>query len=120
MPTREAYRSLLAMIIGLVMAALVFRTEWLLYSTAVIGLPAVLSPGLARRLAGGLAWLHEQAARLLNLLLLTAVYLGILLPVSLGYRLFSRRRSPFGPPPAGSYYVPEEHRYTAQDLLRPW
>lgn len=114
MPTREAYRSLLALIIGLVMAALVFRTEWLLYSTAVIGLPAVASPWLARRLASGLGWLHEQAASLVNLLGLVVVYLGVLLPLSLIYRYLARRRS------ADTHYVIRNHTYSAADLRRFW
>ncbi|RMG60526.1 MAG: hypothetical protein D6722_20815 [Bacteroidetes bacterium] len=120
MSAKESYRSLLSMVIGLILAALVFRAEWLLYGAAAIGLPAVLSPWLARRLAGGLAWLHEQAGKGLNLLLLSLVYLVVLLPLSLGYRLFSRRRSPFGSREADSYYVLREHRYTAADLRRPW
>ena len=109
----------LVIVVGLLIIALIFKWQVLIYIVAILGLIFLLIPFLGHwivvgwfKLAEGLGWVNSR-------ILLTLIFFLLLLPIALFYRLFSkdplRLKNKYD-----SMFIDRNHKFESKDLLNPW
>lgn len=117
--TRSPYESGLAVVLLLLLLYWFFPEPYL--PAAAIGLSflILLFPALARLLDHAWTLLTRAIGYVMSRLLLGAVFLLLLTPIALLYRLFNRDKLGLRPREEGMF-VTREHTYEARDLREMW
>ncbi|MGD2084789.1 MAG: hypothetical protein PVH61_01275 [Candidatus Aminicenantes bacterium] len=111
----------LAISTGLLVLWFIFRIKTLIIAAVVIGcIGLFFNP-----LAGFINWLWYRMADVLGFIvsriLLSIVFLGVLFPFSLIYRLFNKDTLQLQKRERGNtYWIEREHQYTGKDLQNIW
>lgn len=119
MEKNKQWETILVIVLGLVAVYWFKRHNALLVAALVIGVSALLAPGVA----GGIHWcwmkLSEGLGAVSGRVLLTVVYILVLIPLS----FFARRLGKLNlrlKPGGKSYFKERDHIYSKEDFLHPW
>jgi hypothetical protein len=117
---QDRYKTILVIVTGLLVIALIFKIEWLIITSMAIGVVSIFIPAAARaiewfwfKLALGLGWINSR-------ILLTAIYFVFLLPIAWLSRLFTKDPLALKNRRANSLFVTRNHLYTKKDLENIW
>ncbi len=121
MPDRsKAYESVLALVFGLLLLALLHGHAAWLPIAAGLTLATLLSPWLARLVAWGWMSLSQAIGHVVSRVLLGIVFFLVLTPIALLQRAAGRDSLRIKRPDPGSGFHRRDHAFTAKDLERPW
>lgn len=121
MPERsKAYESVLALVFGLLLLALLNKHPAWLPLAAGLTLATLLSPWLARAVAWGWLSLSQGIGFVASRVLLGIVFFVVLTPIALLRRAMGRDSLHLKRPAGASGFVDRAHAFTAKDLERPW
>jgi hypothetical protein len=105
---------------GLLAIALIFKIEWLVFTSLGIGVSSVFIPAAAwaiewawLKLALGLGWINSR-------ILLSIIYFVFLLPIAWISRLFTKDPLGLRNRKTSSLFVTRNHAYTKNDLENIW
>ncbi len=116
----DRYKTILVIVTGLVVLALIFKRHWLIQSAMIIGLVSTFIPAAAKgiewswlKLAQGLGWINTR-------ILLSLVYFVFLLPIAWLSRLFTKDPLVLRNRKTASLFINRDHQYTKKDLENIW
>lgn len=115
--TRE---TLLVLTGALVVFYLIFPIVWLLYIAVLLAALGAFFPKHAVWIALGWMKLSGAIGFVVSRILLTLIFFGILWPVAMLYRLFSKDPLQLKKTSENSYYCERNHAYTPADFEKPW
>ncbi|OIO03831.1 MAG: hypothetical protein COX65_08630 [Elusimicrobia bacterium CG_4_10_14_0_2_um_filter_56_8] len=121
-PARKKDLETLALLaaFSLVLYSVFRRPAFALLALALLVL-AMFFRGAAARFAAGWLRFSAIAGRINTALILGALYLVLLTPLALLYRLFNSSHANAGPDPAApTYFKEREHFFVPSDLEKPW
>lgn len=87
MKKEKVLETIIGIVAGFIVIYFLTKWEWTLYLVGVVSVLSVLSGKLAKSLAEGWMWLAEKIGWVSNRILLSVVYLLVLTPIALIYRL---------------------------------
>lgn len=116
----ETRKAQLTIVTGMVILSLLFNQRVFLYVAGVLGVIFLSSPSVGTvlvtwwlKLGHALGWMNTR-------ILLTLIYVFILLPFSLLFKLLSRNPLQLKPEKSDTFYQDRKHTYTAKDLRDMW
>ena len=110
--TKEQYKTLFILCIGFCLVAWRFHSLYLgIVALLVLGL-GLASPILLRSITSTWLWLGEKVGAVMSRVILAIIFIFILTPIALLYRLFSRKQYPN----PSSYFVDRNHQYMSTDM----
>src|SRR5690348_14840433 len=92
MKQKSVYIEILSLVNGLIILFLLSHRIWLLYIAVGTGLLSVIIPAFANLLGTGLKKLVQWLGSLTNIIILTIVFIFVLTPIALLYRLFRKKK----------------------------
>jgi hypothetical protein len=117
---QDRYKTILVIVTGLLVIALIVKIHWLLMMAMAISVVSVFIPAAAKsiewfwlKLAQGLGWINSR-------ILLSLVYFLFLLPVAWVSRLFTKDPLALKNRKTTSLFVTRNHLYTKKDLENIW
>ena len=111
-PHTEQYKILLILCAGFCLIAWRFHTLYLaVFALVLLGL-GLASPFMLRSITSAWLWFGEKMGAVMSRVILAIIFIFILTPIAILYRLFSKKQSP-NPP---SYFVDKNHQYTPADM----
>jgi hypothetical protein len=117
---QDRFKTLLVIVTGLLVLALIFKISWLIYLSAAVGASCILSETAARgiewawlKLATFLGWLNSR-------IILSLIYFAFLLPLAWISRLFTKDPLTLHRKKTASLFVTRNHQYTGKDLENIW
>lgn len=126
MSKEKVYEALLVIATGLLVIYLigVFRYEVsrpaLIYIACGIGLSGVIFKPLGRLIAQGWFKLADILSFVMSKVVMSIVYIGILVPVALLYRLVKKDKLYLKKAAEASTWTERKHEYTNKDLKDIW
>lgn len=116
----DKIKAQLVIVTGLVVLHFVFKSQYLLYAAAVVGVLCVAVPvagdfivKIWYKAAEGLGWVNSR-------ILLSVVFFVFLAPIAFFYRIASKDPLKIKRTDGKSVYTNRDHKYTAQDLENIW
>ena len=120
MKNQDRYKTILVIVTGLLVFALILKLNWLLILAMTIGIVSIFIPIAARgiewawmKLALALGWVNSR-------ILLTLIYFVFLLPIAWISRLFTKDPLALRNRKTNSLFVTRNHLYTKKDLENIW
>jgi hypothetical protein len=121
MPERsKAYESVLALVFGLLLLALLHKHPVWLPIAVGLTLATLLSSWLARVVAWGWLSLSQAIGFVVSRILLGIIYFAVLTPIALLRRALGRDPMHLKRPADGSGFFERNQSFAAKDLERPW
>ncbi|MBK7946292.1 MAG: hypothetical protein IPJ85_13735 [Flavobacteriales bacterium] len=121
MPDRsKAYESVLALVFGLLLLALLHKHPVWLPIAVGLTLATLLSPWLARMVAWGWLGLSQAIGYVVSRVLLGIVFFVVLTPIALLRRALGRDPMHLKKPANGSGFFERDQVFAPKDLERPW
>lgn len=116
----KVLETILAIVAGLVLFALVLSLQALHVIALVLLGIALVSPFLSEKIA--MLWLKlaHGMGKVNSLLLLSVIFYLVLTPWAFLFRLFHRDNMHMTGKQAGSYYAERNYEYSARDFDNPW
>jgi len=116
----DKLKALLIIITGFVVLGLIFNNKIFLYISAGVGVISFLIPIISDgivwiwfKIAEGLGWINSR-------ILLAAVFLVFLIPISWLYKITKRNPLSLRKVKEGSLYTLRNHHYEKEDFIYPW
>ena len=119
MKQKSVYIEILSLVNGLIILFLVSHRIWFLYIAAGIGLLSVFIPSFATLLGTGLKKLIQLLGMFTNIIILAVVFIFVLTPIALLYRLF-RKKKPSDNSSNHSFFIIRNHTYDQKEFERQW
>ena len=120
MQHQDRYKTILVIVSGLLVIALIFKVNWLITVAMAIGVVSVFIPVAAKgiewfwlKLAFALGWVNSR-------ILLSLVYFLFLLPIAWLSRLFTKDPLALRKQKTSTLFIERNHLYTKKDLENIW
>lgn len=120
MKQEDKFKTLLVIVTGFVVIGLIIENRIFLYLAASIGIISFLIPVVSDgivwgwfKIAEGLGWLNSR-------ILLSAVFLVFVIPLSWLYRLTKKNPLFLRKVDSDSLFAERNHEYGKEDFLYPW
>jgi hypothetical protein len=117
---QDRYKTILVIVTGLLVIALIFKTNWLITVAMIVGVVSIFIPAAAKgiewfwfKLATGLGWVNSR-------ILLSLIYFLFLLPIAWLSRLFTNDPLALRKKKTSSLFSERNHLYTKKDLENIW
>jgi hypothetical protein len=117
---QDRYKTMLVIVTGLLVVALIFNISWLITVAMVVGLVTAFIPIAAKgvewfwfKLAFVLGWVNSR-------ILLSIIYFAFLLPIAWLSRLFTKDPLALRKRKTSTLFVERNHLYTKKDLENIW
>ena len=116
---KDIYIEILSLTNGLVILFLFSHRLVFLYASVAIALLSVFIPKFALLLSAGLRKILQVLGIISNYVILGFVYLLILTPLALLYRLFGKKKNE-SQKYSDSYFSLKDHTYSPEDFKNQW
>jgi ABC-type multidrug transport system fused ATPase/permease subunit len=117
---QDRYKTILVIVTGLLVIAMIFKISWLITVAMLIGIVSAFIPVAAKgiewfwlKLAMGLGWVNSR-------ILLSLVYFLFLLPIAWLSRFFTKDPLTLRNRKTSSLFSDRNHLYTKKDLENIW
>ncbi len=113
-------KNVAAIAFGLLILFLIFHKNYLIYTSLFLLLISILSDSLSEKIS----WFWMKFLNLLGIIfskiMLTLVFLIILTPLAIAFRIFKRNPLLVKKTRRKSYYIQREHLYSTHDFENMW
>ncbi|MCP4310119.1 MAG: hypothetical protein GY790_02550 [Bacteroidetes bacterium] len=117
---RSKYReTLLVIVLGFSLLYLILDREWMLYVALGTGIIGMLSMKLNQWIHQGWLFIGEKLGFVVNKLVMGALYVAILLPISMLARIFRKDVMHLKPSTKSGFHK-RDHLYEPDDLENTW
>lgn len=120
MAAEEKAKAQLVIVTGLVVLYFLFKSVYLLYAAAAVGIICIAIPALGDLLVKGWFKLAEILGMINGRILLSVIFFVILFPIALLYRIGRKNPLSLKREPGESAFATRNHLYTAKDLENVW
>lgn len=110
----------LTIVTGFALLSVIFHIKFLLFTAIAVGLLSLIFPSGGDIIVKIWARISDILGSINSKIILSFVYLFILLPVSLLYRLFNKNLLQRDKVDRDTYFSPRDYKYTAQDFEKIW
>lgn len=105
---------------GFLILFLIFRKNYLIYTSLFLLLISILSDTLSEKISWSWMKLSDLLGIITSKIILTLVFLLILTPLALAFRVFNKNPLLIKRTCQKSYYIQREHLYSADDFENMW
>jgi hypothetical protein len=119
MKVKNYYIEILSLTNGLVIVYLLIHAKWFLYASILIATTCLLVPAFANRLGPLLDKLVKWIGIVTNAIILGMVFIFVLTPISILYRLFNKKKA-FNQTNKSSFFVTRNRNFTNDDFKKQW
>lgn len=116
----NSYRDILVVCSGLVLIALIFNLHFLLWVVLAIAFLSLLSKFFLQNFLVFWKWLAQWLGRINAFILLTLLFVLLVLPIGILFRLTSRKTNYMHQKQQGSYYKLRDEHFVKEDFERPY
>ena len=109
---KEQFKSLLVLCAGFALIAWRFHNLYIAIVDGLVLLLGLVSPYLLEKITDGWMWIGEKIGAVMSRVILSFVFVFVLSPIAILYRLFGRDRKV----EKASYFIERNHTYSAKDL----
>jgi len=119
MKQKNFYIEILSLTNGLVILYLLTKNKWLLYISISIALASVIIPAFAKLIGGLLQKIVHAFSITVNIIILGIVFVLILTPISIIYRLLNKKKS-FKNISKETFFITRDYTFNSEDFKKQW